>query len=248
MEQNDNRSILARLEQQQKLLADSYLGTTIALIGGAACGNLIFAAFGAISNVFLLRRVEKIARIQQVALQVLETYSSSDVQIFPLLDVPGCNPLDLLVYIPTYAIFIISIRSMGKSKIILSEKTEKFLVKRSHKGFKEWKPDPLIELGLYTDWVKENKATFGMSTRQFRKPVVKILAIAGDTKIDKHNSHLYTHFEEEIFLAPKITGKGTVFVIKLDQVVNFMKAFLASKTKELTTSLKEPSHSFRETT
>jgi len=236
MEPVDNREILDLLEQEKEMLKGIYVVTTGFLGGGVWTGNLIFTALGAVGNVFLLRRVEKIARIQMIATAVVDTYSSSGVQIFPLLEVNGRNLLDLLIYIPNTAVFIISIRSMGKSKIILSEKTEKFLVKRSHKGFKEWKPDPMIELAGYTDWVKENKTLFGMSTRQFRKPVVKILAIAGGTQIDKHLEHNYTQIEGKSFLAPKITGKGTVFVIKLDQVVDFLKAFLASKTKEFTTN------------
>jgi len=98
-------------------------------------------------------------------------------------------------------------------------------VRRKGKGIKKWHPDPLVELSEYQAWLIKNRQQFGMPSREVRKPLAKVLIISGETTIDEHGEHLYATLSGERFLA--LNRKGTAFVIREEQVINFMKAYIA---------------------
>jgi hypothetical protein len=232
MEPVDNRKILANLEQEISLLKAAYGVSTGAMIGGTVSSNPLVAGIGAAGDYFILERLEKISRIQRVATMLVDAFESTGVTIFPRVQVPGRNPLDLFVRFNKTNL-IISIRSMGKSSIVFNEKQNSLYVRKpNNKGLKIWRrPDPLEELSEYIIWVNKNRALFGFTARQVRQPRAKVLLISGETKIHKHNEHLYTTLGDKTFLAiPKF---GTIFVIREEKLIDFAEAFLASQNTSL---------------
>jgi len=227
MEPVDNRKILASLEQEFNLLKTAYGISSAATITGFATGNAVGTAIGAATDYFLLERIEKICRIHRVATMLVDAFTQSGVTIFPRIQVPRRNPLDLFVKFPK-ASLIISIRSMGKAKIVYNENQGYLYAKKANnKGLKIWSPDPMTELSEYTLWLNKNKELFGLTARQIRHPRAKLLVLSGETQIHKHNEHLYTTMNDKTFLAiPKF---GTIFVIREEMLVDFAQAFKASK-------------------
>ncbi|AFZ15539.1 hypothetical protein Cri9333_4765 (plasmid) [Crinalium epipsammum PCC 9333] len=175
-----------------------------------------------------LDRILKIARLIGVMCQVLKEFQHLGVQVFPTLEVPGQkNPLDLLVKIPKKAHILISIRSKGESKIVYNEEKEALYVKRKRKGLKVWKPCPLVELGDYTNWLNKNRELFGMSSREVRNvPLAKVLILWKPTLIDDRKDEYYTTVGSLKVLILK--RKGAAFLIPEEDIVKFIKAFLAS--------------------
>ena len=225
-ELTDNRRILAQLEQERNLLSAGYGVSGSVMLGGVVSSNPLVAAGGIGASTLLLRRIEKLSRIVRVMSAILDAFESQGVEIFPRVEVPGHNPIDLYVRFKGLAHLIISIRSMGQSEIVYKEATETLLVKRKGKGMKKWHPDPLVELSEYQAWLIKNRQQFGISSKEVRKPLAKVLVISGETRIDEHREHLYTTVSGETFLA--LSRKGTAMVILEEQVINFMKAYLAN--------------------
>lgn len=226
MEPIDNRSFLASLEEEFELLTKIYFTSTGGLITGIAGANpfLVASFFGA--NIYLLRRIEKLKRIINVVTNLVDKFSSEELMLFPRLDVPGYNPLDLLVYFPSRAFLVISIRSMGDSTLTYREEKETLFVRRSnHRGVKKWHPDPLVELSAYQSWLIKNREQFELSSKQVRAiPVAKVLIISGETRIHQHQPHLYTMIGGSEYLA--ISRKGTAFVIKEEVLNSFTEDYL----------------------
>ena len=236
MEPVDNRKILATLEQEFNLLRTAYGVSTGALIGGTVSANPLVAGIGAAGDYLILERLEKISRIQRIATMLVDTFESTGITIFPRVQVESRNPLDLLVRF-NKANLIISIRSMGKSSIVFNEKQENLYVRKpNNKGLKIWRPDPLNELSQSTIWITKNRALFGFTARQARQPRARLLVLSGETKIHKHNEHLYTTLGDKTFLTiPKF---GIIYVIREEMLIDFVQAFLASlKTSDVQESV-----------
>ena len=122
---------------------------------------------------------------------------------------------------------------MGKSSIVFNETQNSLYVRKpNNKGLKIWRrPDPLEELTYSIMWINKNRALFGLTARQARQPCAKILLISGETKIHKHNDHLYTTLGDKIFLAlPKF---GTTFMIREEMLIDFARSFLDSQNSSL---------------
>jgi len=222
----DNRKFLAQLERDRELFSTGAGISGGMMLGGVVSSNPLVAAGGIAATTLFLRRLEKFSRMIRVVSAILDAFEERGVELFPLLEVPGSNPIDLYVRFKGLANLLISIRSMGKSKIVYKEAAETLFVKRKDKGIKKWHPDPLVELSEYQAWLIKNRQQFGMSSREVRKPLAKILIISGETTIDDHEDHLYAKLTGERFLA--LNRKGTAFVIQEEQIINFMKAYLAT--------------------
>jgi hypothetical protein len=79
---------------------------------------------------------------------------------------------------------------MGDAEITFKEANETLYVRRKDKGAKKWQPDPLLELSDYQTWLRNNRQQFGISSKEVRKPLVKVLVLSGGTKIKQHQEHL----------------------------------------------------------
>jgi hypothetical protein len=220
-----NREALQQLELEKDHL--SIVSNAVGV--AAACSGIFVNSAGFLILAAAYRpliRLEKVARLIKVMNILLEHFESQGVQIFPSLQVPDNQPLDLFVRFPQKAHLLISIRSKGDAEIVFKEENETLYVKRKGKGSRYWKPCPLVELGNYTNWLNKNRQLFGISAKEVRNtPLAKVLALWHPTKIDEHNEHLYSTISEIKLLV--LRRKGTSFVIQEEDVINFIKAYLA---------------------
>ena len=174
-----------------------------------------------------LIRVTKLVRIIKVMELLLEEFEGIGIQIYPCLEVPEHEPLDLFVIIPERAYLLISIRSKSKNeaKAVYNEANETLYVKHKSRGLRKWLPCPLVELGDYHAWLSKNRRQFGISANAIRKySVIKTLILWKPMQIDQHREPLYTKMGEMTPLA--ISRKGTILVIHEDEVLDFVKACL----------------------
>lgn len=173
-------------------------------------------------------RVEKIARLEKLTTILLEEFKSKGIQVFPVLQVEDKNPIDLFIRFPRTTHLFISIRSQGNREIVYNEAREVLQVKRKDKNaLKIWKPCPLVELADYERWLNKNRDLFGMSSREAQKtPTAKVLVLWSPTKaIEHHREHLYSEVGNMKILA--FRRKGTAFVIQKEEVIEFIKTWLA---------------------
>lgn len=223
-----NWEVFHQLQQEK-----NYFSAIYALVTGA--GLVLMSFFGYIGfPVFAsasrpLDKIQKLAQLIHLMRLLLREFEHLGVQIFPKLEVPGQkHPLDLLVRFPKKAHILISIRCKGESQIIYNEEKEALYVRRKKKkGIKVWKPCPLVELSDYTHWLNKNRQIFGISSKEVRNiPLAKVLVLWKPTLVGDHRDELYTTIESFKLLILK--KKGVAFVITEKNIVNFIKAYLAS--------------------
>jgi hypothetical protein len=175
-----------------------------------------------------LVRVQKFARLEKLTALLLDEFKSEGIQVFPVVKVEDNNPIDLFVRFERKTHLFISIRSKGEREIVYNETREVLQVKRKDKNaLKIWKPCPLVELADYEKWLNKNRDLFGMSSREAQKtPTAKVLVLWPPTKAAiTHNDHLYSEVGSMKILA--LRRKGTAFVIQQEEVIEFVRAWLA---------------------
>ncbi len=220
-----NREALRQIEKELDLLTTGYGISGVATTGGVIFTNPLIAAGGITASGIILKRVEKVSRIARVGKAILDSFESEDIQLYPRLEVTGCNPLDLFIRFPS-ALILISIRSMRGATIVYKEDAETLLVKRAGKGAKKWLPDPLVELSEYQRWIKTNRQKFDLTSSDVRGAVAKVLVMTGSTKIDTHREHLYSSIDGDKRVLT-LKRKGTAFVIQEEEVSPFISSYLA---------------------
>jgi hypothetical protein len=212
--------------------AKGYESTVALAAGGAALGTggfihpLGWVLFALAYKPLV--RVEKLARLEKLTAVLLDEFKSEGIQVFPVIQIEDKNPIDLFIRFERRAHLFISIRSRGDSEVVYNETREILQVKKKNKsGLTTWKPCPLVELSDYERWLTKNRANFGMSSKEVTKtPTVKVLVLWPPTKAaDDHNPHLYSEMGSMRLLA--LRRKGTAFVIQQEEVIQFVKAWLA---------------------
>ncbi len=222
-----NKAALKRIREEK-----DYESTVALAAGGTALisGSLINpAALGFFALAYKpLVRSQKLARLEKLGTLIFDEFESLGVQVFLVLPVENNNPIDLFIRFPRKAHLFISIRSRGDSEVVYNEKREILQVKKKGKnGLTTWKPCPLVELSDYERWLTKNRAIFGMSSKEVTKtPTAKVLVLWSPTKAaSDHNPHLYSEMSSMKILA--LRRKGTTFVIQQEEVIEFIKAWLA---------------------
>lgn len=229
-----NWEALQQLERERERLSQLTAGIGIA---GTAAGAIASPGFLLLAAAYRpLIRVTKISRIIEVMRSLLEAFGDQ-LQIYPCIDVPGAEPLDLLIIAPEKAYILISIRSKSKkedSKVIYNEANETLYTKHKRRGLRKWLPCPLVELSDYHAWLSKNRKEFDISANAIRRyPVVKTLVLWKPMEIDRHGEHLYSNMGETTTLS--LSRKGTALVIEQDEVLNFVKGCLTRPRSEAAT-------------
>lgn len=172
-------------------------------------------------------RVTKLVRITKVMRLLLEEFEGQGIQIFPCLQVPSHEPLDLFVIVPQKAYLLISIRSKSNSeaKVVYNEANETLYIKHKGRSIRKWLPCPLVELSDYHAWLGKNRRQFGISANAIRKyPVIKTLVLWKPMQIKHHREHLYSQVGEMTALT--LSRKGTALVIEENEILDFVKSCL----------------------
>lgn len=187
--ENTTMQTLGQISLERDLLQNGYGIAGTVMTGGEIFTNPLVAVGGITASGIILKRVEKVSRILRVGTAILDAFEFQGVELYPRLEVPGHNPLDLFVRFPLLALLLISLRSMRGAEIVFKEENETLYAKRKGKGSKKWLPDPLLELSDYQSWLKANRQQFGISSKEVRKPLAKVLVLCGETKLDEHKEH-----------------------------------------------------------
>ena len=162
---------------------------------------------------------------QLITLIELINSMNEEVEVFPLLDVAGLQPIDLFVRFPDREFLIFSVRSNGDATVTYREKSKSLYLKHGKKGASKWKPDPLTMLSDQAYFLRKHRRDLFVSSRGVRKPMPKVLVIGGKTQLQHHKEHLYKEVGEQAFLfLPR--DNGACYVIHQEQVVDFIRAHL----------------------
>jgi hypothetical protein len=217
----------------------------VAGIGTLSCAAGVIASPGFLLLAFVYRpliRLTKITRIIEVMRTLLEVFGDQ-IWIYPCIDVPGTEPIDLLIIAPEKAYLLISIRSKSKkedSKVIYNEANETLYTKHKHRGLRKWLPCPLVELSDYHAWLNKHRREFDISANAIRRyPVIKTLVLWKPMEVDRHGEHLYSKMGAATALS--LSRKGTALVIEQEEILNFVQGCLTqSRTEAVTLPEKQP--------
>jgi hypothetical protein len=220
-----NWEALHQLEKEQDSLALQSTVSTAVAAGAGVFGNPVGFFIFALAYKPLIR-LGKLARILKVMRVLLEEFQDEGILVFPCLQVPEHEPLDLFVIFPEKIHLLISLRSKGDCKIVFNEGREILYTKHEKKGLRRWLPCPLVELSDYHSWLGKNRRTFGISANAIRKyPVIKLMVLWKPTRLEHHREHLYNKMDQMSVLA--LSRKGTALVIDEEDVLSFVRATLA---------------------
>jgi hypothetical protein len=220
-----NWEALHQIEKEQESLVLQGTVSSAVAAGTGVFGNPLGFFIFALAYRPLIR-LEKLARIVKVMRVLLEQFQDMGILVFPCLQVPEHEPIDLFVIFPEKIHLLISIRSKGDCKIVFNEGREILYTKHEKKGLRRWLPCPLVELSGYHSWLGKNRRTFGISANAIRKyPVIKALILWKPTRLERHREHLYNQVAEMPILA--LSRKGTALVIEEEDVLSFVRANLA---------------------
>lgn len=224
-----NRQALRALEQEDKLLSTVYYGCSSLL----AAGTVFFSPSGILALPpmwLLLRRTHKLNQIHRSMTALLDTFEDQGVEIIPHLEIPGQGSLDLFARFPSKHLFAIALRSQGKSTIFYNEAEEALYIRRQQggRGLNLWTPDHVQRLSDQEFWLRRNQSDlFGKSSRDKRRPLVKLLVLTGQTRLGKHSEHLYAMMgNQKVLLLRK---RASVYVLEEEQLTDFVKAWLAQQ-------------------
>ena len=224
-----NGEALAQLRKEKALLSQQAL-----VVGSAAASGVFFPpGFLLFAMAYPpLARVEKIARLEKVTTLLLDNFTDQGVQVFPVQGIEETqgvkvqNPIDLFIRFPRKTHLFLSIRSKGDSEIVYNESKEVLQVKKKRGGLSTWNPCPLVELADYKVWLDKNRALFGLNSREAQKtPTARVLALWHPTRAEAHKPHLYSELGAVKLLA--LRRKGTAFVIQEEEILTFVRAWLA---------------------
>lgn len=219
-----NWDALQKVNQKRNKLS---IGATVLSVAGP--GLALFNVAGLLLMPLARRPLNllaKASRIKFLMEALLNEFEGDGVQVFPAMNVEGHNPLDLLIRFPQKLHVILSIRSMGETKISYRADTELLYVRRSNKkGVKKWTPDPLNELSAYQTWLTKNRGLFNMSSKEVRNTrTIKLLVLCQPTQIADRDDHLYSTIDSVKSLV--VRKKGTIFVVYKEEVIQFLKGTL----------------------
>ncbi|MBD2465589.1 hypothetical protein H6G89_31850 [Oscillatoria sp. FACHB-1407] len=187
--------------------------------------DLISKAAGLLAEL-PLRRYRKLMQLCPSIEKLLQEFGSEEVEIFPEIKT-GHGDLDLFVRFPSKQYFAIALRAVGYAAITYREDKEALYFKylKGAKGVKRWNIDHLKDLSDQEFWIRKNeKELFGTSARDVRRPLTKILALAGETQLGKNSEHLYLDTNEVKALA--VQRKSTTYVMEETELVSFIRYWL----------------------
>ena len=153
------------------------------------------------------------------------------------VQVPEQGKLDLLVKFPgRLPCFGIAFRSQGKSLIFYNENKEDLFFRRINKkgeakGWHRWEPDHIQRLSDQEYWLRKNKRSlFGQTSKETRRPLVKLLVLTGDTQLGANKEHLHCMIGDTKALL--IQRRTSLYVVEEKKLINFIKGWLAQSNQK----------------
>lgn len=226
----NNREILERLEQERSLVEVTCYGVGSALLSrvGFVLPWLTLGSLPALG--ILLNRLKKLDQLIRVITAIVEAFETEGVEIFPRLEAPDCQSIDLFIRFPSKEFILLSIRSLGDCTVSFNEAVQalRFRWNSKNGGVRTWKPDPMDELANQELWLRRNQRDlFGGSSKDTRRPLAKVLVLSGVTKLGGMPEPMHITLGSSRFAWIRREQKGACYVISDEQIVNFITSYLA---------------------
>lgn len=132
--------------------------------------------------------------------------------------------LDLFVELPEKQFFLIAIRAPGKGTIFYNEERELFGLRRGYKTGNSYydRPDLITEAKNHEFWIRKNRRDlFGGSSKDAKRPALRLLVIAKPTEIRAMPEHLYDTVGNLRVLLIR-NSKGSTYILSEEQVCEFI--------------------------
>lgn len=222
------------LEWQRDLYAVFSFLAGIAIVISVFYGSPA-AIVGLVPFRMALKRVEKAARRlrreedeERIGTTLLKCFKKQGIEVFWQVPVSEEQVLDLFVRFPDKQFFAISVLSLGPGKIFFNEREEILQFRRKNSTLVKYRePDLIAGLKDFERWVRKNRRDlFGGSSRDARRPLVRILLFAQPTQIGQHGEQMYGTLDNHRFLWVRTENRGTCYILSEDQLIDFIKAHL----------------------
>ncbi|MBD2088337.1 hypothetical protein H6F67_00405 [Microcoleus sp. FACHB-1515] len=232
--ETENQAKLEKLRQRRYWL-------TILSAGAVGAGG--FAGFATLNPLLLAPVLTSLSLVggdlqgtsQKFLLMsdLVEAFEEEDIAIEVGLKLDELPDIDFFLRFPDKEFVLIKIRSLSASTIFYSEEREVLRFVKKQRGIKSWQPDPLIEIAQQERWLRKHRPDLlGGSSRDKRRPLAKLLVLWTDTTLGEHPEHLYVTMDDQKFLT--IRKMGTTTIVEKDQVVSFIRGYLASRRSQKT--------------
>ena len=151
-----------------------------------------------------------------------------DAKITPQVPIEGISRyLDLFVELPEKRFFMISIRAPGKGTIFYNEERELICLRRGRKSGNTYydRPDLISEAKEHEQWIRKNRRDlFGGSSRDSKRPALRLLVIAEPTQIRPMPEHLYDCMGDNLEIPHIRNSKGSTYILLEERLCDFLAA------------------------
>lgn len=185
--------------------------------------------FGLVPMALILEKVGAVTlqRKEEAELRIATAIRARfpDVKITHQVEIEGSSRyLDLFVELPEKQFFLVTIRAPGKGTIFYNEERELFGLRRGRKTGNSYydRPDLITEAKNHELWIRKNRRDlFGGSSRDAKRPALRLLVIAKPTEIRAMAGHLYDTVNN--LNIPFIrNSKGSIYILSEEQVCEFI--------------------------
>jgi hypothetical protein len=179
-------------------------------------------------------RCEKVRRLVALMKELDAAFKDQGLEMTALVEHPTNEPVDLLLRFPGKHFFLLCIRSYGDAEVVFDEKRQQFFQRKdNNKGRRNILLDPISTSMLQMIWLKKHyRPFFGGTADAANRPFARILVIWKPSRLAQHREELYQTFGSVRVLSARYEKGGSVFVLNREDVVKFVKEFLASRTKK----------------
>ncbi|EAW35981.1 hypothetical protein [Lyngbya sp. PCC 8106] len=234
----DHRKVLYELEKEKDLVSSGLtLEGWLTLLGSATIpppfnwSLFVYFVFSNLVTPLSFKRVRKLAQVINVMEAIVDAFEYQGVEVFPFVEIENSEPIDLFVRFPQKVFLLISIETRNNVAVKLNEMRNALSVRRKKgKGLKIWEPDPIDRLCQSHIWLKKNRRDlFGGSSKDARKPLIRVLLLSGETHIAPHEKHLFWR-ESEKFIQVRTTGNAVLSL--QNDIVELIDLFLSHFSKD----------------
>lgn len=227
--ERENRAKLEELEQRRELLTIFSYALGAGGIAGAVMFSPAILGLAALPPLgSLLGALQTTSQRFLLMTDLLAAFEDENVAIEVGLKPEGLREIDFFLRFPDKEYVLMQIRSLGEARVTYNEEREALQFRKKGGGLTVWKPDPLSELARQEQWLrKEQPELLGTSSRDRRRPLSKLLVLASATTLGDHPEHLYDTIDDQKRLV--LRKFGTANIVTQDQVVDFIRGYLASR-------------------
>lgn len=246
-----NQEKLKQLERERDRLR--FISYTVGFAGVGALSVFTPSVIVTLPSLdAVLAQLQNVAQRYNFMYRLVKEFGE-EVQVEIGLKPENLRPIDFFLRFPDKEYILIQIRSLGNATVTFSEQHQALRFRnrrgvksgsdsayelaeqlkllgqskqrRNREGVRAWKPDPLKELIEQERWVRRERSDLlGSSSRDKRRPIKKLLVLAGVTHLGDHPAQMY---DDNKYLT--ISTLGTSTIVESDQVIDFIREYLHSR-------------------